>query len=1132
MKLRYIFGGSGSGKLTYCIEQILKRNNPSMLIVPEQFTLQAEKLVIEKSKSKVLFDIYVLNFKKLARIVLKEKGYINKIPLEDMGQTMVLRKILSELGEKKQLSYFPEKSYYNIGLLDKVLETLKEFLQTNINLLDFEYIIEQTTDENFKNKLKDIKLIYERYKEFLENEYITDETIIDILAKDIKDFSFINSDLEVFLYGFEGFNNQELNVLEELFKICYRVNICFSINSNKTYFEDINMFDNYFYTKTTINKIHKKIVNILGVEIEKPLYLKEDKRHEDNEELLFLRENFLKYKPKKYSKNPENIKIFSCKNKYDEIENLAYNIIELVKNNDYSYKDIAVILADEKYQKNIKIIFNKYDIPYFLDDKKKIANHSLVELIICALDIILYNFRYDNIFRYLRTGFFEIENGINIKKEDIDILENYVIKYGIKGKKWLEDFEYGFYENSIYNFDNINNTRRIFLKSIQKLDFNKTKKYTVIEISEKIVEFLNDLNITDNLLKFIERDEKFYKEGYIKNAGLIDEHIQVFNCVFQTLQKLVDILGDEKLKLDEYIKILKSTFEKQTISIVPPTQDEVLIGDFNRTRLANNKVLFCVAMNEGNIPKYNNESAFISDEEKLGLIAKGIELKPTGVATISGQMLSIYNLMLKASDKLYLSYSISELDGKAKKPSIIISKIEEIFKNIDIYLEEEGDKNIYCPDRAFDTIFKKLNDDKFFDEDAKEIFAWFLESPKYREKIDNITKGIAKIENINKEVIEERFLDEIYKDKNLSTSVSKLEEFRKCPFSYFLKYILNIKDRDNNILDFLTLGNIYHSVLEEFSNRILKDMEKVQNIKDEEIYIVLGEIIEEMSKQEEISNLFDIGPKYRYYLNRIKNIVFISSKALIEQIREGKFEPKHFEIDFDRISNYKKDLSINLDSGYKMNIKGKIDRVDKFFDDEKEYIKIMDYKSSDKDLSLDKVYYGLQLQLLTYLDIFVKMEQSSSPKEVLPAGAFYFEVKEEILKDGMKEDKITEEFNLKGILLDNDKVKKAVGEKTNSKGKSVCKVSTSSIFNQDEFSKILKLANILVKEISNEIVKGDIKVYPYKYKIETGCNYCNYKDICNFDIMEKEQKYNCFKAIEKAQIFSKIDEKIRKSEEE
>ena len=667
---------------------------------------------------------------------------------------------------------------------------------------------------------------------------------------------------------------------------------------------------------------------------------------------------------------------------------------------------------------------------------------------------------------------------------------------------------------------------------MSKLDIKKNKKYTVFDISKAILDFMVDINIEEAIKAIMDRDRELFTKGIIKNAGIVDEHMQVFNSICEILQKFVDILGDEKMTIEEYSKILKSAFEKETISIIPPTQDQVLIGDFDRTKITDNKVLIAMGINEGNIPKYKEESPFISDNEKVYLLANGIEMRATTISSMSTEMLNVYSLILKPKDKLYLTYCLSTLDGASKKPSIIIEKIKNIFPSLTENIEENNINLTSCPEMAFDNIFKSFNNIDIIDDNTKDTFTWFLNNKQFLEKIEHIKEGIFKIENTNDDYINKQLLDKVYEDNTILSSVSKLEEFKKCPFSYFLKYTLNIKERDTNILDYLKLGNIYHNILEDFSNKILKENVDIENISEQEIYLLVDNIVDNICKSDDLISMFEASAKYKYYINRIKKIVGMSANAIIKQIKDGSFIPKYFEINFDNINKNSKvynNIKIDLQNNYQMILKGKIDRVDKLYIDDKEYIKILDYKSSDKKLSIDKVYYGLQLQILMYLDTFIKIEENMLNKEILPAGAFYFQVKEDMVEGDYNKEKFQSKFDLKGIVAKDENVIK--GFNKNEDNKKIKGVSSTDVISMEEFKDLLLLSNIVTKEIGNDIITGNIKVYPYRYKGDTGCEYCNYKDICNFEILNKKEKYNTLKEIEKDEIWDKIKEKIKDNEQ-
>lgn len=1141
MKLRYILGNSGSGKFYICMNEILKiqeeQKSYTIFIVPEQFTLQAEKKLIEKSHSKVLFNTEVLSFKRLAYRVFSETGISEKIPLEDVGKIMLLRKILYKLGKKNELVYFSENSYCNIGLLDKINNIMKEFFEFKISINDLEKVINYIDNLKYENlimKIKDLKNIYRMYIEFTKKDYITDEDILDILSEKIENSKYISSFTQIYIYGFEEFNNQELNIIYKLIEKCKNVNISFTLNTKNIYENNINHFDPYFKVKYTIKKINNKFKDKFGDILPEVLFLEEDKRHKDNVELAFLEKNFFLYPYNKFKDEVHNISILSMNNKYIEIEKVAEKILDLIKNQNYKFKDISVILADISYQKPLKFIFNKYNIPYFLDYKKNVTNHPLTELISSALDIYIYNWQYDAVFRYLKTGFLDILNICNLDKNKINLIENYVLQYGIKGDKWKKDFEYGFYNNSFYEKEEINKIRINILNSLTFLDFKKNKKYTVFEISKKILDFLVDLKVDKTLEVIMDKDRDLFEESIISNTGVSDEHIQVWNSICLILQKFVDILGDEKITLEEYSKILKTAFDKETIGIIPPKQDQVLIGDFDRTKLTDNKVLFAIGMNEGNIPKYKDESPFISDIEKEILLENGIEMRTFSSTNLFTDMLNVYSLLLKPKDKLYLTFSKSSIEGSSKKLSSILNRILNIFPKIKIQFLDEFDFSVISsPCATFEKIFKnfekieEINNIDYF----KDIFVWFLNNEEYSKKINHIAKGIEKLSNIDNDSIKNEFLQQLYKNNQIISSVSRLEEFRKCPFSYFLKYNLGIKEREIHILDYLKIGNLYHKVLEKFSSMILRDKEKFKNLSKSEIYLIIENIIEEIKEKEEVLNLFNSSAKYAYYVNRIKKITAMSTQAIINQLKEGSFVPIEFEVDFDNIdenSSICNLVKIKLDNNYEMILKGKIDRVDKLIFDDKEYIKIIDYKSSEQKLEIEKVYYGLQLQILTYLDAFIKIEKNITNKNILPAGAFYFHMKETILKEDKSEEDIYKDFNMRGVIYKDDNVLKGIDNqaKLNEKKVSSRFISCNDILEVEQFKKLLLLSNFLSKKLGEEITNGNISIYPYKYGKITGCDYCEYSSICNFEILDKDVKYNFMNCIKKEEIWSKIDEKI------
>lgn len=1142
MKLKYILGGAGSGKFTKCLEEMIyaeKNSKKGILIVPNQFTLEAEKIFINKIDTKVIFNTEILSFKRLAFKIFSEMGLNNKIPLENMGKLMILRKIISNLLNNNKLNYFSKSSYSNMGVLEKISETIQELLECEIDIENFEKTLENLNKNEkitleTKEKLNDIKEIFKEYKLFIEKDYISNEEILTILSKKIKYSNLIKENTTIWIYGFNGFSIQEFNVIKALAEKVEKINICFNFNEKDIELNNINIFDPFYNIKKTIKKFQILAIENKNITIEPPEFLNENLRHKENFELNYFSQQYFKYKVKPFEKEAKNIEIFSAQNKFLEIEKVAQKINYLIKEKGYRYNEIAIILADLEYKDYLKNIFNKYNIPYFLDYKKDINSHPLVQMILSIFDIIIYNWRYEDIFKYLKSGFLTECNKFEISEEDLYNLENYILKYGIKNNLWKKEFKYGFYENSIYNKEKLNKTRISILKSLEKFDFKNNKKYTVLEISQKIFDFLIYLDIDKTLNKWEEKNKKLFYEEISLNSTALDTNIQTWNKICQVIEKFVNILGNEEITIEEYLKILKVGFSSEKIGILPPTQDQTLIGDFERTRLSEIKILFCLGMNEGIIPKYEENKNFISETERA-ILLQNLELKPQSNIKLATDDLQIYSTLFKAKEKIIFSYSISNLQGKAKKCSFIISKISKIFpkiqiENIDKIIFEKN--NIYSKKAMFENIFNFYKEIDKNSEDFlifKDIFNYFLKDEEYTQNLIKTKLNLEKIKQENNATINQELIENLYENKKVFSSVTKLEQFRKCPFSYFLKY--NIEAKERNILKFeaLQLGKIYHYILEDFFKKIIKNKKNLKDITYLEIFNIIENSMEKIKNTDEIENIFNLSQKYNYFFKRIKKIALMSTLASFEQIKLEEFFPDALELSFgdtDDKENSLEYIEIDLENTYKMLLSGKIDRVDKLKTNEKEYYKIIDYKSSENSLKEEEIYYGIKLQLFIYLSSLIKNKINKNEVEILPSAVLYFQIKEEIEKTNNLENDFLKDYKFYGIIEKNIQENGKIGPIGEiSRGK---RSSKTKLIEEDKFKSLLKLSDTIAKEIGQEITKGNINIHPYKYSKNTGCEYCQYKSICKFDILK--QDYNYFKTLSNESIWEKINEKIKEND--
>ncbi len=1114
MNIRYIYGNTGSGKSTLCIDEIYEKSknkkNNVIYIVPEQFTLQSEKKLIEKFPSGVLLNIYILSFKRLAHTLFSETGLSSAKILGDVGKLMLIRKIAYE--NSKNLSYF-KNSIDKDGFLENISKTISEFFQYNVSPQTLEKISEKLNKKpNLCEKMKDVSLIYKEYINYLSKEYISTDETLDLLSNKIKDSNLIKNS-EIWIDEFNGFTPQELKVIKELFKYAKQINITFCSDSEKTDFKNLNSYDCFYETKNTINKLNT-FVREANVVFLPHTFLKENIRQRKSSELTHLNQNYLSYKKEEYKKEINDIKIFRTKNKYSEVAMAASNILSLVRENGYNYRDIAVILGNSEYESVIQSTFSQYNIPYFIDSKKDITTNRVAELISSFFEIFTTNWSYEAVFRFLKTYLTPLE------PLDVSILENYVLECGIKGKRWfLPKWEYGF-ANSNFNEDDINYLKDCFMECLEPFTnhIKPNKKYTVKEISFRLYNFLTELKLEEIL-------------DYSKSP----ECFQVYGTIMELLDKIIEIFGEQKVTLSEYSKILNSGIKACKTGSLPQTQDEVIVGDLKRTRLSKIKALLILSVNDGIIPSIPNDDGIFSDDDKDVLNANNLELSPTSFFQMNQDNFLLYKMFSQPMEKLYLSYITESLDGKEKRLSKVILTIKKLFPK----LCEKSDKisaieKITLPFPSFTELtipLEQYSKGKELEDIYKDLYIFFSKERYFKEKLNIIEKNLF-IKDYEDNLSEEAVF-KLY-GKEINSSVSQLEQYASCPFSYFMEYGLKANERKIYEITVPEIGSVFHRILEEFSKYLKNNNIKWDTITDEQIKEIIGYSLDNMLTETK-NKIFTSSAKYKFMLNSIKTTSIHSLKIISEHIKSGKFSPLGFEIGFGK--KYKLPaIIIELKNNAKLILTGKIDRIDILDKDGQSYVKIIDYKTGEKKFDLSEIYYGLQLQLLIYLDAFIKKGKKLVGENIFPAGVFYFKIHEPTinLKDNYTitpeklKNEILKDFKMSGLALKDtaliqmiDNVEKGHSNIFSMFISSNEKVSDklSSVASLEEFDALREYVLSLAEKYGNEIYHGNIKVYPYKKynkkenEKETSCEYCKFSPICQFEINERKDNIRKLKQI-------------------
>lgn len=1109
MGLKIIYGKPGSGKSTYCFQEIANRletEKKIYMITPEQFSFTAEEKLMKTVKRHAVLTAEVVTLSRMAYRVLEEIGGSSKTHLSKQGKSMLIYSILNQ--NKKELKFLG-KSDENIDL---AMNAITEFKKHAITPEDLEQEIEQVEDPLLKTKLSDMLVVYEKFQEQIEGKYIEETDLLNLLEAKIEETDLIK-DAILYFDEFAGFTKQEYQVIEKFVKLAKQVNIticCDDLNTNSNPDTDI-----FFSNKVMIAKIWS-MVNENDFSLEEPVHLTGTYRFK-SKELRHLSENMNQQQSTKYEEKVENLSLFLAQNPYEEIEEIAKKITQLVRNEKMRYKEIAIITKEiDGYASLVRAIFSKYQIPVFIDEKRDVSQNIIIQYVLAILEVISKNFTSEAVFNYLKLGF------SNIEEDEIFELENYCNKWGIKQNKWKKDFIY-----ETEKMDRYNELRQQIIEPLLALKEKINQNKTAIAITKCLYDFFQEQNLEEKITKKVQNLEEKAK------IDLANEYIASYKVILSLLDEIVLIFGEDKITLDQYRKILQIGLKNSELGKIPGTQDQVTFGDIDRSRSHKVKVVFIIGLNDGSFPSVNKEEGFLDDKDREYLKQDGIELAKGTLERLYEDNFNIYKAFTTAEEKIYLSYTSSDKEGKSLRPSMLIPKVKKLYPKLQersnmLNKQYELVNEVVTYEQLLENI-ARLRDNKEILPMWYEIYQYYKKEANWQEKLPKDLQALA-YTNLPQKLQKEN-VDKLY-GNTLATSVSRLEKYRSCPFSYYLQYGLKLKEKENLKIHTFETGSFMHETIDEFFEEVREQSLGLAEIEEEQIQKIVSNIIDEklgLSK----NFIFSSTAKYKALVKRLKRIVSKALKYIIQTLIHSDFSVEGTEVEFGRKGDYPP-IVLTLDDGKRVEITGKIDRIDTAIGEDGKYLRIIDYKSSSKNIDLNEVYAGLQIQLLTYSDAICK------EKDMIPAGVFYFPLLEQIVKADKKiteeeiENLIQKNFKMKGLILADVKVVQ-MNDNTLTSGSSklvpaaittagnIYERRTSGV-NKEQFKILQDYIDHIIKEIAKEILSGKIDLKPYNRKGKTPCEYCEYQAICGFNVKQKDNTYRYIEKKSKEEILQKMKE--------
>lgn len=1197
MALQFVFGGSGSGKTRYLYEQAIRLSleQPDrrfLVVVPEQFTMQAQKEIIRLHPRHGIMNIDVLSFKRLAYRVFDELAVKMPVVLDDMGKSMVLRRVS---GRKKSGLGLYGSHLGQAGFINQLKSQISELCQYGITPQDLELLQGETENPLLKQKLGDLGLIFQEFKDYIADHYITAEEILDILCRELPRSEMLKNSV-IFLDGYTGFTPVQYRIVELFITHALDVVCAVTVDYGADPYRESGIQNLFYMSKHTVCRL-AAMAKAGGVELKEDVILDRRPawRFAQSPALDFLEQNLYRYNGRAWKGEQDQVKLFCGQTPEEEVRYVKSRIESLVREQGLRYRDMAVVTGDlAAYGREITRQFDQAGIPFFMDDKKSILENPIVELIRAVLEAVR-DFSYENVFRYLKTGLvydrsegtadeaqpvWENAVGVDSGGEAIDWeeasdgeladvllggtgggadrrysreeaavmtdrLENYVRALGINGwKRWDSQWEAQFKGAENLNLQELNAFRQWILAPLRPLREAMSKDATVASVTQALRNYLESMELREKLEEY---QAYFAARGLRGDENLAREYGQVYDRVEELFERLTGLLGDEKAERKSYAQILDAGFGEIQVGVIPATIDQVMVGDITRTRLDGVQVLFFVGVNDGVVPQRKNGGSLLGDRDREFFKAHRLELAPTAREDGCMQKFYLYLMLSKPSRRLVITYAGRSADGKSLRPSVLLGEVYKLFPGL---TAEDGSTvkwPVQTPRDGKETLIQGLKtyrdlkepdaadgalEDSQWERKFLELYRWFFGQEDYREEVKLLVQ--AAFYSYEERGIGRAAARALY-GKILQGSVTRLEQYASCAYAHFLRYGLELMERREYELEAVDMGNLFHQSIDRCFQVMKAQGRDWRNLTEEGRQGLVKESVSQVVADYGNTIMMSTA-RYAYLAGRVERMTDRTIWALAEQVKRGDFEPAGFEVSFSAVDNLKA-MRIALSPDEELQLRGRIDRMDVCEDGGTLYVKIIDYKSGGTSFDLAALYYGLQLQLVVYLDAALEMEERKNPgKEVVPAGIFYYNIQDPLVekKEAMTpeeiEQQILRQLRMNGLVNRELEVIRHLDREIETQSDVIpvalkaglIQESRSSVASGKRFEQLKSYVNRKLRTAGRDILEGDTSLKPYKQSARTACDYCPYHAVCGFDTKTAGYGYRKLKALKPEEIWEEL----------
>ena len=1116
MSIQFVFGASGSGKSTLLYKTIIEESirepdRQFLVIVPEQFTLQTQRELVMLHPDKGILNIDVLSFQRLAYRVMEQTGCRQKDILTESGKNLVLRKVSHQVQD--QLTVLGNRLDRQ-GTITLIKSALSEFSQYGIEEEQLRDMIGLCKSRStLKKKLEDMLVLMRAFDACRRDRFRTAEEILGILAHELPHAGTCRG-ASIVLDGFTGFTPLQIRVLEQMMKTAGTVRIALTLDPGEEFLAEPDEQDLFYLTKKTVHTLTKLAMKT-GTQILEPEWVSPGAgRFAAGSGLKYLQERLLHTGREMEQEGnsfrdtvPGDIHLYECAGPSAEADFAAETIRRLVHEQRLRFGEIAVITGSmSSYEHHLVRALEEYDIPYFVDHKVNASLNPMLEFIRSVLDAAAANLSYESVMRLLRTGL------TGFGTDQIDQFDNYLLAKGIRGiNSWKKEWIRPSGTIPEESLEEINRMRDALIRKLEE-------PLRILQHgSEKIDTYVGAVRELLNVFEIGERMKE--KAAWFRDAGdetsalRAMEYEQIAEVVEQVLTQAENLIGDETVPAREFARILEAGFEEAKVGLVPPGLDQVYVGDLQRTRLSHIRTLIFTGMNDGFVPSVQGTESILSQADRTFLLREGCLLAPDERTDGYIQRFYQYLCLTKPSDSLIISWSVCDAGGSPMRPSYLVGTLRRLFPQLRIHRPFEEGSRILSDRKGLQLLAQECRRQQETGEETDPVLMEHLGSRTETAGIAAYLPGAAAYELKHAPLAEETARN-LYGEQ-MTMSISRMETFAGCPYQFFVRYGLKLKEREEYRIQAADIGSLMHDAMAIFSRELsthpLFDWYTVP----ESVWREMVDRAIHKADENTGSTLFTDTGRGAGTFARMQRILSRSVWAMLEQIRAGSFVPVLFEQGFRRTL-----------PDENLIVTGQIDRIDLASDDTGLYVKVVDYKTGEKKFQYKELFDGRDIQLAVYLQEAMEMAAMRHPGvKPEPAGMFYYCVKDPVADAGASDlpaagdqaaylpEKIREkqlsQMKTDGLINQDDGVLSLyctdlsrLGLYTPAAVTAGGKLrSSKALVTGEDLRRISGYALQLLRRQSRRIRCGQIESRPCRSGRVLHCEWCAYSEVCGFDAM-------------------------------